>query len=82
MEARNIRVEYFAILREERGCREEDLVTAATSAAELFEELRMLHGFSLEAERMKVVVNEEFRDWTHPLQEGDVVVFVPPVAGG
>ena len=77
-----IHVQYFAILREERGCEEEEISTRAASALELFEELRARHGFSLDASRLKVVVNEEFCDWSCPLGPGDRVVFVPPVAGG
>jgi molybdopterin converting factor small subunit len=32
--------------------------------------------------RLKVAVNDEFRDWDTPLAAGDRVVFIPPVAGG
>jgi molybdopterin converting factor small subunit len=31
---------------------------------------------------LRVAVNDEFRDWTWPLQANDRVVFIPPVAGG
>jgi len=81
-ESRRITVQYFAILREERGCSEEEIDTPAASALELFEELRQRHGFSLETDRFKVVINEEFRDWSEPINDGDTIVFVPPVAGG
>lgn len=81
-ESRRIVVQYFAVLREERGCGEETIETSAASALELFEELRARHGFSLETNRFKVVVNEEFCDWSHAICDGDTVVFVPPVAGG
>jgi len=27
-------------------------------------------------------VNDEFCDWETPLRDGDLVVFIPPVAGG
>lgn len=29
-----------------------------------------------------VAVNQEFRGWAHPLQDGDEVAFMPPVSGG
>lgn len=80
--SKTIRVEYFATLREESGCSEEDVVTAAGSALELFEELRARYGFTLDSPRLKVVVNEEFCDWSRAVEDGDTVVFVPPVAGG
>jgi molybdopterin converting factor small subunit len=31
---------------------------------------------------LRVAINNEFRDWSTPLAEGDAVVFIPPVAGG
>jgi molybdopterin converting factor small subunit len=31
---------------------------------------------------LRVAINEEFADWTRPLEDGDHVVFIPPVAGG
>lgn len=77
-----VSVQYFALLREERGCREEEVTTTAVNTRELFEELRAHHGFSLQITQLKVVVNEEFCDWTTPLKEGDLVAFIPPVAGG
>jgi molybdopterin converting factor subunit 1 len=78
----NLRVQYFAILREQRGLNEEVVETASATAAQLYEELRARHGFSLPINRMRVVVNESFVDWEHTLSDGDRVVFVPPVAGG
>jgi molybdopterin converting factor small subunit len=31
---------------------------------------------------LRVAVNDEFCEWSAPLQPGDRVVFIPPVAGG
>jgi len=80
--AMTIHVQYFAILREQRGLSEETIQTAVDTAGDLYADLRASHHFSLPIERMKVVVNETFVDWEHPLTEGDRIVFVPPVAGG
>ena len=79
---KTIVVRYFALLREQRGCDEETVETTAANALDLFDELRALHGLGLDPKSMKVVVNEEFCEWTQPLQNGDEVAFVPPVAGG
>jgi molybdopterin synthase sulfur carrier subunit len=79
---KNIHVQYFAILREQRGLGQERLNTAAATAADLYAELRARHGFTLPAERLRVAVNDEFAPWTAPLSEGDALVFIPPVAGG
>ena len=75
-------VRYFAILREERGREEESLTTGAATAAELYRELRERFSFSLSAERLRVACNGDFVPWSHPLSDGDLVVFIPPVAGG
>ena len=81
-QSRTITVEYFAMLREDSGRNEERVETTAESALELFRELQERHGFKLDPERLKVVVNEEFCEWSKELKDGDTVVFVPPVAGG
>ena len=77
-----IHVQYFAILREQRGVSQEKLATNAASAGALYEELRSRHHFTLPADRVRAAVNDTFVDATSPLREGDRVVFIPPVAGG
>jgi len=79
---RTVRVQYFALLREQAGLSEETLTTTARTPGELYAELATRHGFTLPAEMLKVAVNTEFGDWSQPLQAGDAVVFIPPVAGG
>jgi molybdenum cofactor guanylyltransferase len=80
--ARELRVQYFALLREQAGRRDETVVTGAPTPRELFAELSARHGFTLAPEHLKVAVNSEFSDWSRPLAAGDHVVFIPPVAGG
>jgi molybdopterin converting factor subunit 1 len=80
--SKQIRVQYFALLREQAGRSEESLVTSARTPRELYEELRARYPFSLAPEMLRVAVNTEFGDWTQPLCDGDAVVFIPPVAGG
>jgi molybdenum cofactor guanylyltransferase len=79
---RHITVQYYALLREQAGRREEALTTAARTPRELYAELAGRYPFSLKTETLRVAINNEFRDWTTPLAEGDAVVFIPPVAGG
>jgi molybdopterin converting factor subunit 1 len=76
-----IRVEYFAVLREHVGRAGEELRTAATTVGELYAELDQRYAFP-SVGRMKVAVNDEFRDWNAPVRDGDFIVFIPPVAGG
>lgn len=77
----NIQVEYFAILREHVGREREQVATGAATLAELYRELDRRYGFPAVGQ-LKVAVNDEFRDWNSPLRDGDLVVFIPPVAGG
>ena len=78
----SLTVQYFAILREQRGLTEEKLATAASTPTALYEELRARHRFTLPADRVRAAVNDEFVAATATLREGDRVVFIPPVAGG
>jgi len=80
--SRTVHVQYFAILREQRGLSEEKLATAAATPAALYEELRGRYGFSLPGDRVRAAVNDAFVAGDAVLREGDRVVFIPPVAGG
>ena len=79
---KTVRVSYFAILREQRGLGSEQVSTEASTAAELYEELRALHRFTLSSGRVRVAVNDEFGPWTTEVRDGDMLAFLPPVAGG
>jgi molybdopterin-guanine dinucleotide biosynthesis protein A len=81
-ESKKIRVQYFALLREQAGRSDESLVTTARTPRELYNELKERYPFSLAPEMLRVAVNTEFGDWAQPLSDGDAVVFIPPVAGG
>lgn len=73
---------YFAMFREASGLAGEVIETEATSAAALFEDLRIRHHFQIGVDNIRVAINQEFRPMETPLADGDEVVFVPPVAGG
>jgi len=77
-----VQVEYYALFREQAGCNNEVLETPAATVGQLYEQLRTKHGFSLDANQLKVAVNEEFAEWSTEIKDGDSVVFIPPVAGG
>ncbi|HSN70601.1 MAG TPA: MoaD/ThiS family protein [Steroidobacteraceae bacterium] len=79
---KQLTIQYFALFREQAGTSEESITTSAETPAALYAELRERHPFRLPAEQLKVAVNAEFADWATPLRDGDIVVFIPPVAGG
>jgi len=76
-----IRIEYFAIFRELAGKNVEEVQTEAGTASELFNELARRYEYP-QLNQTKVAINEEFGEWDTVLADGDVVVFIPPVAGG
>jgi MoaD family protein len=77
-----LKIQYYALMREQAGRSEEWLETAAATPTDLYRELIVRYGFTLTREQVKVAVNSEFSDWSRPLSTGDAVVFIPPVAGG
>lgn len=77
-----LHLQYFALLREQRGLTAETVETAAATPAELYDELRARHGFTLPGDRVRAAVNGAFVAADAPLKAGDTVVFIPPVAGG
>jgi molybdopterin-guanine dinucleotide biosynthesis protein A len=77
-----LKIQYYALMREQAGRSEETLETSASTPAGLYEELVERYGFTLSRDQLKVAVNSEFSDWSRKLNVGDAVVFIPPVAGG
>jgi molybdopterin converting factor small subunit len=53
-----VNIQYFAILREQRGLAHETLATPAATAAALYEELRARYGFSLPCDRVRAAVDQ------------------------
>jgi molybdenum cofactor guanylyltransferase len=77
-----LKIQYYALMREQAGRSEEILETSAPTPAEVYGELAARYGFTLTRDQLKVAINSEFSDWTRRLKAGDAVVFIPPVAGG
>lgn len=77
-----LKVQYFAVLREQRGLTEERLDLAVSTPGELYALLRARHGFTLEPKMVRAAVNGRFAPMDGALASGDTVVFIPPVAGG
>lgn len=79
---KHVTVQYYALLREQAGRRDEALATSARTPEELYTELSQRYPFTLAPQVLRVAINAEFREWSAPLTDGDTVVFIPPVAGG
>jgi molybdopterin converting factor small subunit len=79
---KTIRVEYFAILKERRGCSSESIETNAANVRDLYSQLAGPYNFPLPPDSIRVAVNHKFVDWGSPIAGDDIIVFIPPVAGG
>lgn len=82
----NIRLRYFASIREALGQGSEEVQTSAVDVAGLLIELRLRGGAYAEAlaegRPVRVAVNQVMAGFTTPLQAGMEVGFFPPVTGG
>jgi molybdopterin converting factor subunit 1 len=77
-----VQARYFAAFREHVGMETELWTLEPCSAEELFGQVAEKYALLDSAARCKVAINEELADWSTRLQEGDTVLFFPPVAGG
>lgn len=78
----DVTARYFAAFRERAGCETEVLATGSSTARELFGEVSARHGFLDSHDRSKVAINGAMAGWDTVLEDGDEVLFFPPVAGG
>jgi len=78
----NIRVRYFALFREQAGCGVESVEWSGGTAAELFQLMTEKHPLLHNQAAALVAINDEMSDWASTLNEGDEILFFPPVAGG
>jgi molybdopterin converting factor small subunit len=69
-----ITVRYFAAFREAAG--------HATTTGSLFDQCRARHDGLQAWEASLVAINDEMAQWDSGINEGDEVLFFPPVAGG
>ena len=78
----NIRVLFFASLRDIAGVAEKELIIdTGMSVAELWKQISA--DFELLPDKVLCAVNQEYVDTDYRLQEGDQeVAFFPPVTGG
>jgi molybdopterin-guanine dinucleotide biosynthesis protein A/molybdopterin converting factor small subunit len=79
---KQIQIGWFGALAEERGCREETVVTSAQTAGAFLAEIANTHNLSGLRGHVRIAVNDEFAQPDHPLRAGDKVVFLRPFSGG
>ena len=73
-----VHVLYFAVLREERGRNEDELMLdKVMTVAELFE-----HIFGRRPEGFRFAQNQSYVSADSTVQDGDEIAFLPPLGGG
>ena len=77
-----VRVLYFASLRDATGTACETLETQAADLRALYAGLQARHGFALPVERLRVAVDGASADWGAAPVQGSEIAFIPPVSGG
>ena len=77
-----IKVIYFAVLRDLAKKKEEQLsVDPGTTPQSLYDILQEKYSFP-DQNTFKVAINDNFTEWNKPLDQQDIIVFMPPVTGG
>ncbi len=79
---KRISLQYYALLREQRGLADETLETDADTPGRLYEELRNRYGFPGREESFGIAINDTLAMWEDELSDGDTVVFLLPFGGG
>ncbi len=75
-------VRYFAAFREATGLESEKVESSAATPGQLFAERQARHDGLQRYSASLVAINDEMAQWDSALNEGDEVLFFPPVAGG
>jgi molybdopterin converting factor subunit 1 len=80
----NVRIKFFAILRERAGLGEVSKEVAdGSTVADLWRQLqRDYPKLDVPGIRLLYAVNQNYVGLDHKLRDNDEVVFVPPVSGG
>lgn len=78
-----VKIRYFANLREKAGKSEEQMqIEEGKNLLDIYAHLSGQYGFDLTSNMIKFSLNSNYVDPSVCPKENDVVVFIPPVAGG
>ncbi len=77
-----ITVQYVAMLKEQADRSVEIIETELITCAELYQYLQNKYQFIIPLSQIRVAINHEFCPTLQPLQDQDLVIFIPPVCGG
>ena len=79
---KQLEILYFARLAEQAGKDEEKIQFAGEHLTDLYQMLSEKYSFKLTQDKLAVAINHEMTRWDTPINDGDIIAFIPPVAGG
>lgn len=79
---KSITLRYFAQLAEKSGLDHEVLSGDQTTAQDWYQSQKQKYRFTLTVEEVRPAINGKYVSWNTELQDGDTLVFIPPVSGG
>ncbi len=77
-----MKIRYFALLKDHIKKSEEEFSESFSTPLEAFNFIKKKYNLPLEANQIRIAVNDEFANLESKISENDVLVFIPPVAGG
>ncbi|MGI8423756.1 MAG: molybdopterin converting factor subunit 1 [Chloroflexota bacterium] len=77
-----VRLRYFASIRESLGRVADEIDLPAGSTVAVVWERLVSERPALAQQRYRPAVNQEYTTSDHALDDGDELVFIPPVSGG
>lgn len=72
----------FASLRDQAGTDKITLVVEQCTVSDLYQQTAIDMQFDLPESLVRFATNDQFVDADYKIQDGDRVVFLPPVSGG
>ena len=79
---KKIVLHFYASLREEARCSSVEVNTEASNMTELFLEMNARFNFSIDQKNMRFAKNHQLVERGALVNDGDQIVFIPPVSGG
>lgn len=79
---KQLEILYFANLAEQASKDEEKIQFAGEDLTDLYQMLSEKYDFKLTQDKLAVAINHEMTRWDTPINDGDIIAFIPPVAGG
>lgn len=82
MKNKKITIYYYARLSEITNCRKEIINTSFTTPKEIYDELLYKYIFPFATNEINIAINNKISTWNSVLNDGDEIIFIPPVSGG